>query len=119
MTSVTFAPATQLLRAKPASPYAALPSQSVQLAAEQMDFQVLAQHMFPLMFRNVASDGFPFANPVSPGQFWTGVRYRRAVLSRQPARSRPGLRIQLDARRGHHRDGDRGRRAAGQGRWRR
>jgi glucoamylase len=66
---MVLAPATQFVRARPASPYAALPAQRVQLTAEQADFQVIAQHMYALMLRNVASDGFQFADPLDPGQF--------------------------------------------------
>jgi glucoamylase len=69
MTSMVIAPATQFVRARPASPHATLPPQRVQVVAEQADFQVIAQHMFALMLRNVASDGFLFADPVNPGQF--------------------------------------------------
>ena len=58
MTSTVLAPATQFVRAMAASPHATLPVQSVQIAAEQADLQVLAQHMFSLMLRNVASDGY-------------------------------------------------------------
>jgi glucoamylase len=66
---MVLAPATQFVRARSASPHATLPRQRVAIAAEQVDFQVLAQHMFSLMLRNVASDGFLFADPVNPGQF--------------------------------------------------
>jgi glucoamylase len=69
MTSMVLAPATEFVRARPASPHATLSAKRVQIAAEQADFQVLAQHMFALMLRNVASDGFPFTDPVNPGQF--------------------------------------------------
>lgn len=69
MTSMVIAPATQFVRARSASPHATLPTQRVQIAAEQADFQVIAQHMFSLMLRNLASDGFLFADPVNPGQF--------------------------------------------------
>jgi glucoamylase len=69
MTSLIIAPATQFGRARPASPNAALPVQHVDIAVAQADLRVLAQHMFGLMFRNIASDGFLFADPVNPGQF--------------------------------------------------
>jgi glucoamylase len=69
MTSMVFAPATEFVRAKQASPHAALPVQPVKIAVEQADFQVLAQHMFSLMLRNVSSDGFLFADPLNQGQF--------------------------------------------------
>jgi glucoamylase len=66
---MVLAPATQFARARPASPNATLPTQRAQIAAEQADFQVIAQHMFSLMLRNVASDGYLFADPLNPGQF--------------------------------------------------
>lgn len=69
MTSTVLAPATQFVRAAVASPHATLPVQGVQIAADQADLQVLAQHMFSLMLRNVASDGYLFADPLNPGQF--------------------------------------------------
>ena len=69
MTSMVIAPATEFVRARPASPNATLPTRRVQISAEQADFQVLAQHMFALMLRNVASDGYLFADPADPGQF--------------------------------------------------
>jgi glucoamylase len=56
-------------RAKPASPNAKLVANGVQLAADQLDFQTIAQHMFNLMLRNVSSDGFRFTDPVDPNQF--------------------------------------------------
>ena len=69
MTSMVFAPAVQFVRARQASPNATLPAQRVKIAAEQADFQVIAQHMFALMLRNIASDGFLFADPLNQGQF--------------------------------------------------
>jgi glucoamylase len=66
---MVLAPATQFVRARPASPHATLPTQRVQLTVDQAGFQVIAQHMFGLMLRNVASDGFLFADPLDPGQF--------------------------------------------------
>jgi glucoamylase len=43
--------------------------QSVPAAAQQSDLATIAQHMFALMLRNVASDGFVFADPTNPGSF--------------------------------------------------
>jgi len=40
-----------------------------QIAFQQVDLPTVAQHMFSLMFRNVASDGFLFSDPVNPQQF--------------------------------------------------
>jgi hypothetical protein len=42
---------------------------TVQPAVPQADLAVIAQHMFALMFRNVASDGYAFADPTDPSQF--------------------------------------------------
>jgi glucoamylase len=69
MTSTTLAPAFKYGRAKPASPHAALKASGVQLAADRLEFQTIAQHMFSLMLRNVSSDGFLFTDPVDPTQF--------------------------------------------------
>ena len=40
-----------------------------QVALDESDFAAVAQHMFSLMLRNVASDGFPFSDPAAPGSF--------------------------------------------------
>jgi glucoamylase len=69
MTETILAPAFRYGRAKPASPNAKLAANGVQLAADQLDFQTIAQHMFNLMLRNVSSDGFRFTDPVDPHQF--------------------------------------------------
>ncbi len=42
---------------------------TVQPAVPQADLAVIAQHTFALMFRNVASDGYAFADPTDPSQF--------------------------------------------------
>jgi glucoamylase len=42
---------------------------TVQPAVGQSDLAVIAQHMFALMLRNVASDGYAFADPTDPSQF--------------------------------------------------
>ena len=42
---------------------------TVQPAVAQADQVVIARHMFALMFRNVASDGYAFADPTDPSQF--------------------------------------------------
>lgn len=39
------------------------------IALDQIDLQVVAQHMYMLMFRNISSDGFMFTDPVSPTKF--------------------------------------------------
>jgi glucoamylase len=43
----------------------------VQISPQQSDPETIAQHMFELMLRNVASDGFVFADPLAPGSFST------------------------------------------------
>jgi glucoamylase len=43
----------------------------VQASAQQSDLSAVAQHMFSLMLRNVASDGFVFVDPYNPGKFST------------------------------------------------
>jgi glucoamylase len=57
------------VRARAAAPRAAARRAHVQVAAQQADFQTIAQHMFSLMFRNVCSDGFRFTDPADPQQF--------------------------------------------------
>ena len=42
---------------------------TVQPAVAQADLAAIAQHMFALMFRNVSSDGYAFADPTDPSQF--------------------------------------------------
>ncbi len=42
---------------------------TVQPAVAQADLTAIAQHMFALMFRNVSSDGYAFADPTDPSQF--------------------------------------------------
>jgi glucoamylase len=69
MTETMLAPAFKYGRAKPASPNATLRSTGVQLAADQLNFQTIARHMFNLMLRNVSSDGFRFTDPADPNQF--------------------------------------------------
>ncbi len=59
----------QFVRAQTASPQATLPRARPQAAAGTPDLQTVAQHMFSLMLRNVSSDGYPFADPSSPGNF--------------------------------------------------
>jgi glucoamylase len=36
-------------------------------AANAVDLEVIAQHLYALMLRNVASDGFTFSDPQTPG----------------------------------------------------
>lgn len=69
VTATILAPATQYGRARPASPHATFPTTRVQVAGAQVRYQAIAQHMFALMFRNVSSDGFRFADPADPSRF--------------------------------------------------
>jgi len=56
-------------------PTAARPAQlkyaTVSLSVPQSNLQTIAQHMYELMLRNVASDGFVFTDPTNPSQFST------------------------------------------------
>lgn len=61
--------ARQFVRARPASPHAALPRVRPVAAAGAPSLQAVAQHMFSLMLRNVSSDGYQFDDPSSPGSF--------------------------------------------------
>jgi glucoamylase len=47
----------------------ALGYRTVQAAVERADLAAIAEHMFALMFRNVSSDGYAFADPTDPSQF--------------------------------------------------
>jgi glucoamylase len=62
-------PAVQSVRAKSASQHAALPKARAQTALQQSDLQAIARHMYSLMLRNVASDGFQFTDPTDPTKF--------------------------------------------------
>jgi glucoamylase len=44
---------------------------NVEISPQQSDLGTIAQHMFELMLRNVASDGFVFADPLAAGSFST------------------------------------------------
>jgi glucoamylase len=43
----------------------------VQASTQLSDLSAVAQHMFSLMLRNIASDGFVFADPLNIGKFST------------------------------------------------
>ena len=87
----------------------------VRPALAQSNLTTVAQYMFWLMFRNVASDGFVFEDPVNR---WcpvaTRVRARLTVVGEQRHARVPGLRLQLDPRRRDRRDRAGGRPAAHQ-----
>src|SRR5512144_1793392 len=42
---------------------------TVQTAVAQAELSAIAQHMFALMFRNVSSDGYAFADPTDASRF--------------------------------------------------
>ncbi len=44
---------------------------SVQTSAAQSDLPTIAQDLFSLMMRNMASDGFVFTDPLAPGQLFS------------------------------------------------
>jgi glucoamylase len=71
MSATTVEAATQFVRAKAASAYAGARAEHTQAVVERSDFQRVAQHMFTLMMRNVASDGFVFADPMDSSKFST------------------------------------------------
>lgn len=57
---------TTFARASAMSPKAAPTKDLQQVEVAQSDLQAVAQHMFTLMMRNVASDGFTFTDPNDP-----------------------------------------------------
>src|SRR5689334_18720983 len=71
MTTTTIGSDAQFVRAKSASTNAVVPAQRTQVAMPETDFQAVAQHMFALLLRNVASDGYKFADPADPTRFST------------------------------------------------
>ena len=60
---------TRKCRAHVAAEVAGLPKVGPQIALQQSNLPTIAQHMFSLMLRNVASDGFRFTDPGNPGSF--------------------------------------------------
>jgi len=56
-------------RAHVTAQVAGLPRVRPQIEFQQADLPTIAQHMFSLMLRNVASDGFRYTDPVNPGSF--------------------------------------------------
>ncbi|MEN3361626.1 MAG: glucoamylase [Mycobacteriales bacterium] len=69
MTATLAAPDAMFVRAKSAPGRAAAPRMRAQTGVQQSDLQAVAQHMYALMLRNVASDGFQFTDPADPGTF--------------------------------------------------
>jgi len=53
------------------TPASVLNYNNVAISPQQSDFTTIAQHMFELMLRNVASDGFVFTDPLAAGSFST------------------------------------------------
>jgi len=69
MTTTLSVPALQFVRAKSAAGRATVPRLRAQTVLQQADLQVIAQHLFSLMFRNVSSDGFLVTDPANPASF--------------------------------------------------
>ncbi|HST82306.1 MAG TPA: glycoside hydrolase family 15 protein [Kineosporiaceae bacterium] len=69
MTTTAVGSDAQFVRARSASTNAAVPAQRTQVAMPETDFQAVAQHMFALLLRNVASDGYRFADPTDSTKF--------------------------------------------------
>jgi glucoamylase len=59
----------QFVRAHVSAQIANVPKIGPQIAWTEAGLPKLAQHMFSLMMRNVASDGFLFADPLNPGSY--------------------------------------------------
>lgn len=59
------------VRARAASSFVGSQGEQIQSVVQRTDFQLTAQHMFTLMQRNVASDGFLFSDPADPSKFST------------------------------------------------
>ena len=77
---------------------------SVRPAVAQVDLATVARYMFWLMFRNVASDGLVFDDPVNagivsaPGCVLASPSWENTATQRHA-----GLRLPLDPRRGDRR----------------
>ncbi|HEV3382010.1 MAG TPA: glycoside hydrolase family 15 protein [Trebonia sp.] len=69
MTAMLSHSRTQFARSASVPDRIAGPRQRVQPAFRQADLRAVAQHMYSLMIRNVASDGFAFVDPVNPERF--------------------------------------------------
>ena len=71
----------------------------VKPAVAQSDLTSIGQYMFWLMFRNVASDGLVFEDPVNAGRpVAARLHPCLTVVSEQHHAPEPGLRLQLDPR---------------------
>ncbi|GLY29230.1 glycoside hydrolase family 15 protein [Kineosporia sp. NBRC 101731] len=70
MTATILEPGTHV-RARAANGYAELSAEHISSVVHHSNFRTIAQHMFTLMLRNVASDGFLFTDPADPGRFST------------------------------------------------
>jgi len=69
MTATLAAPDATFVRAKSAPGRTAAPRMRAQAGLRQSDLQAIAQHMYALMLRNIASDGFQFTDPADAGTF--------------------------------------------------
>jgi len=68
MTATLLPTGTGFTRAKSGSEHAHRPKARVQPSVQHTDLQAVAQHMYALMLRNIASDGFVFTDPTDPGR---------------------------------------------------
>ncbi len=77
---------------------------TVRPAVAQTSLSAAATYMFWLMFRNVASDGLVYDDPVNAGIVSApGLRARLTVVGEQRHPAHPGLRLPLDQGRGDRR----------------
>lgn len=59
------------VRARAASEFVQAAGEHTQSVVERTDLRLIARHMYTLMARNIASDGFLFADPTDPSRFST------------------------------------------------
>jgi glucoamylase len=69
MTATLAAPDTTFVRARSGPGRTAAPRMRPLAGLRQSDLEAVAQHMYALMLRNVASNGFKFTDPADPGTF--------------------------------------------------
>ena len=62
-------PAIKHVRARVTQASAQVPKAGPQLAYSQLDLSIIAQHMYALMLRNIASDGYVFTDPTNQSVF--------------------------------------------------
>jgi glucoamylase len=69
MTATLAAPDAMFVRAKSAPGRATAPRMRAQADLPRLDLQAVAQHMYALMLRNMASGGYQFVDPADPHSF--------------------------------------------------